>query len=117
MHPLADDGMYKRAEIRRMNAALKKSLANGDMIDAAQHRHFLKILMEGAEADTPLVPDQADGSDDDGSSAVHSDHDQGGQNPPSCDLSQNIFSSIHSISPKFRERSGNGQTWLNPKFE
>ena len=48
---------------------------------------------------------------------THSDHDQGGQNPPSCDLSQNIFSSIHSISPKFRERSGNGQTWLNPKFE
>ena len=39
-----------------MEAALKKSLANGDMIDAAQHRHFLKILMEDAEADTPLVP-------------------------------------------------------------
>ena len=49
--------------------------------------------------------------------SLHSDHDQGGQNPPSCDLSQNIFSSMHSISPKFRERSGNGQTWLNPKFE
>ena len=47
----------------------------------------------------------------------HSDYDQGGQKGPFWDLSQNIFSSIHSISPKFRERSGNGQTWLNPKFE
>ena len=54
----------------------------------------------------------------DGSAArAHSDYDQGGQKGPFWDLSQNIFSSIHSISPKFRERSGNGQTWLNPKFE
>ena len=82
---LADDGMYRRAEIRRMNAALKKSLANGDMIDAAQHRHFLKILMEGAEADTPLVPDQADGSDDDGSSAVGTQDDRDGDGSDDVD--------------------------------
>ena len=55
------------------------------MIDAAQHRHFLKILMEGAEADTPLVPDQADGSDDDGSSAVGTQDDRDGDGSDDVD--------------------------------
>ena len=40
----------------------------------------------------------------------HSDHDQGGQKGPFWDLSQGISSSMHSISLKFCERSGNGQT-------
>ena len=39
-------------------------------------RHFLKTLMEGAKADTSLVLDQADGSDDDGSSAVGTQDDR-----------------------------------------
>ena len=70
-----------------MEAALKKSLrvANGDMIDAAQHRHFLKILMEDADADTPLVPGQAGGSDVDGSSAAGKQDDSDGDGSEDAD--------------------------------
>ena len=40
----------------------------------------------------------------------HSDYDRGGQKGLFCALSQHIFRSMHSIAPKFCERSGNGQT-------
>ena len=76
------------------------------------------------EAEPPASAHAAGGAataaragDSEAKAPLHSDYDQGGQKGPFWDLSQNIFSSIHSISPKFRERSGNGQTWLNPKFE
>ena len=68
-----------------MEAALKKSLANGDMIDAAQHRHFMKILTEDADADTPLVPGQAGGSDVDGSSAAGKKDDSDGDGSEDAD--------------------------------
>ena len=72
----------------------------------------------GGHTDPDLCADGiADASGEMIADLAHSDYDQGGQKGPFWDLSQNIFSSIHSISPKFRERSGNGQTWLNPKFE
>eukprot|EP01046_Picozoa_sp_COSAG06_P050979 COSAG06_NODE_8211_length_2237_cov_20.351263_1_plen_242_part_00 len=80
------------------------------LIDAAQHRHFLKTLMEGAKADTSLVPDQADGSDDDGSSAVGTQDDRDGDGSDDVDsgsLSGREASSRQSTLSSWIESVGN----------